>query len=40
MVFISFDSLLPSAEEYGKHHLAILGLVLGMIVMAASLLIL
>jgi ZIP family zinc transporter len=40
MVFISFDSLLPSAEEYGKHHLAILGLVIGMIVMAASLLIL
>jgi ZIP family zinc transporter len=38
MVFISFDSLLPSAEKYGRHHLAILGLVLGMVVMAASLL--
>jgi len=38
MVFISFDSLLPSAEKYGRHHLAILGLVIGMIVMAISLL--
>ncbi len=38
MVFISFDSLLPSAEKYGRHHLAILGLVIGMIVMAVSLL--
>lgn len=38
MVFISFDSLLPSAEEYGRHHLAILGLVIGMMVMAGSLL--
>jgi ZIP family zinc transporter len=39
MVFISFDSLLPSAEKYGRHHLAILGLVIGMMVMAVSLLI-
>ncbi len=39
MVFISFDSLLPSAEKYGRHHLAILGLVIGMIVMGVSLLI-
>lgn len=38
MVFISFDSLLPSAEKYGQHHLAILGLVIGMVVMAVSLL--
>ena len=38
MVFISFDELLPSAEEYGEHHLAIYGLVGGMIVMAVSLL--
>jgi len=38
MVFISFDTLLPAAEKYGKHHLSILGLVGGMIVMAISLL--
>lgn len=38
MVYISFDQLLPSAEKYGEHHLAIYGLVAGMIVMAASLL--
>ena len=38
MVFISLDELLPAAEEYGEHHLCIYGLVLGMIVMAMSLL--
>ena len=38
MVFISFDGLLPAAEKYGNHHLSILGVVLGMIVMAVSLL--
>lgn len=37
MVFISFDELLPAAEEYGEHHFAIYGLVAGMAVMAASL---
>ncbi len=37
MVYISFDELLPSAEEYGKHHLTIYGLISGMIVMALSL---
>lgn len=37
MVFISFDELLPAAEEYGKHHWAIYGLVAGMAVMAFSL---
>lgn len=40
MVFISLDELLPAAEEYGKHHQAIYGLVAGMAVMAASLLML
>ena len=39
MVFISLDELLPSAREYGEHHLAIYGLIAGMAVMAASLLI-
>lgn len=38
MVFISLDELLPTAREYGKPHLAIYGLVSGMIVMAVSLL--
>jgi ZIP family zinc transporter len=38
MVFISFDELLPAAEEYGEHHLAIYGLIAGMAVMALSLL--
>ncbi|MDD4679808.1 MAG: zinc transporter ZupT [Clostridia bacterium] len=37
MVFISFDQLLPTAREYGEHHLSIYGLVSGMIVMAVSL---
>ena len=38
MVFISLDELLPTAEEYGEHHLAIYGLVAGMAIMAISLL--
>jgi ZIP family zinc transporter len=38
MVFISLDELLPTAEEYGKHHSAIYGLIAGMAVMAVSLL--
>lgn len=37
MVYISFDELLPAAQEYGEHHLAILGLFTGMFVMAMSL---
>lgn len=40
MVFISLDELLPSAQKYGEHHLAIYGLVSGMVVMAVSLLLL
>jgi ZIP family zinc transporter len=40
MVFISVDELLPSAREYGEHHLSIYGLVAGMMVMAVSLLLL
>ena len=38
MVYISVDELLPSAEEYGEHHITIYGLVAGMAVMAISLL--
>jgi zinc transporter, ZIP family len=37
MVFISLDELLPTAEKYGEHHLAIYGLMAGMAVMASSL---
>ena len=40
MVYISLDELLPTAEKYGEHHIAIYGLILGMIVMAISLLLL
>ncbi len=38
MVFISLDELLPAAEEFGEHHLAIYGLISGMALMAVSLL--
>lgn len=38
MVYISLDELLPAAEEYGEHHIAIGGLISGMVVMAVSLL--
>lgn len=36
MVYISLDELLPTAEKYGKHHYSIIGLVFGMLFMAAS----
>jgi ZIP family zinc transporter len=38
-VYISLDELLPTSEKYGHHHLSILGLIVGMAVMALSLLI-
>ncbi len=38
MIYISLDELLPTAEEYGEHHVAIGGLIAGMLVMAISLL--
>jgi ZIP family zinc transporter len=37
MVFISLDQLLPTAQKYGHHHLSIYGLILGMVIMASSL---
>lgn len=37
MLFISLDELLPTAVATGKHHAAIYGLIVGMMVMAASL---
>ena len=36
MVFISFDELLPTAREYGEHHLSLWGLIAGMAMMAAG----
>ena len=40
MVFISLDQLLPAARDYGDHHLSVYGTVLGMIIMAISLVLL
>lgn len=40
MVYISFDELLPAAHKYGKHHVAIYGLISGMIVIGLSLILL
>ena len=37
MVFISLDELLPTAEKYGEHHVAMYGVVAGMAIMAISL---
>jgi len=40
MVFISLDELLPTAEKFGKHHLAISGVITGMAIMALTMLVL
>lgn len=40
MVYISLDELLPTAQKYGKPHLAIYGLIFGMFIMGLSLLLL
>ncbi|RXK84880.1 zinc transporter ZupT [Chlorobaculum sp. 24CR] len=40
MVYISLDELLPAAQQNGEHHVGIAGLILGMAIMAASLLLL
>ncbi|MFW6150597.1 MAG: zinc transporter ZupT [Chloroflexota bacterium] len=40
MVYISLDELLPAAHEYGEAHLTIVGVAAGMIVMAATLVLL
>ena len=40
MIYISLDELLPMAHGYGKSHIVILGTVLGMLIMALSLLLL
>ena len=38
MVYISIDELLPGSERYGHHHLAMCGVIGGMVLMAFSLL--
>lgn len=40
MVYISIDELLPIAHQYGHGHTVIIGVILGMFIMALSLLIL
>lgn len=40
MVYISVDELLPAAQKNGEHHVGIAGLIAGMAIMAASLLML
>ena len=37
MIYISLDELLPTAEEYAEHHVAITGLIAGMLIMGISL---
>jgi ZIP family zinc transporter len=39
MVYISLDELLPMAHRYGDSHIVLVGIILGMLVMAVSLLI-
>ncbi len=38
MIYISLDELLPLAHRYGHNHVVILGVILGMLIMAISLL--
>lgn len=40
MVYISLDEILPTAHRYGHGHAVIIGLIIGMFIMALSLLIL
>ena len=37
MVFISLDELIPVARSFGHEHLAITGVVVGMVIMTLSL---
>ena len=39
MIYISFDELLPATHQYGENHIALLGLFLGMALMAVSLIV-
>ena len=37
MVYLSFDTLLPLAREYGENHHVIIGIMSGMLIMAFGL---
>ena len=37
MVYLSFDTLLPLAREYGENHHVIIGIISGMLIMSFSL---
>jgi len=37
MVYISFDEILPAAHKYGEEHVVALGIILGMVIMAGTL---
>lgn len=37
MVYLAFDELLPAAENYGRHHLVIYAVILGMTLMGLTL---
>lgn len=38
MIYISLDELIPASRDYGEQHLSLLGLFIGMLIMAVSLL--
>jgi ZIP family zinc transporter len=38
MIYISLDELIPMAHRYGHGHLVIVGVAIGMLIMAAGLL--
>ena len=37
MVYLAFDELLPTAENYGHHHLVTYAVILGMVLMGLTL---
>jgi len=39
-VYISVDELLPAARAFGKPHLSVMGLIIGMVIIAFSLVLL
>lgn len=39
MIYVSIDELLPAARGYGKHHASIFGFIVGMAVMALTLIV-
>ena len=37
MIFVSLDELIPASQQYEDHHFSVYGTILGMLVMAVSL---